>query len=96
MAEYRLSEKADDDLRQIYLFSYEQFGEAQADTYLLGLEERFRTLAEQPTLGKKIDHIRAGYFRYEYMRHSIFYTLHEEGILVVRVLHGSMDAERHL
>ena len=96
MAEYELSNKADEDLTEIYLFSYQRFGEARADAYLLAMEERFSTLAEQPFLGRKIDHIRAGYLRYEHASHSIFYTLKENGILVMRVLHQSMDSERRL
>jgi toxin ParE1/3/4 len=96
MAEYVLSEQAADDLTEIYLFSYQQFGESKADAYLLGLEERFELLAETPLIGRKIDHIRAGYLRYAHASHSIFYTSREEGILVIRVLHRSMDAETHL
>jgi toxin ParE1/3/4 len=63
---------------------------------LLGLEERFRLLAEQPALGKAVDHIREGYLRYQYGRHSIFYIRIEDGILIVRVLHASMDVSEHL
>ncbi|PIQ97461.1 MAG: hypothetical protein COV67_04065 [Nitrospinae bacterium CG11_big_fil_rev_8_21_14_0_20_56_8] len=65
MADYRLSNKADEDLTEIYTFSYQRFGEAGADAYLLSLEERFLALANQPHLGRKADHIRKGYFRYE-------------------------------
>jgi toxin ParE1/3/4 len=63
MAEYELSNKADDDLNEIYLFSRQRFGEAKADAYLLALEERFSVLASQPRLGRQIDQIRPGYFR---------------------------------
>jgi plasmid stabilization system protein ParE len=48
MAEYELSKKADEDLNEIYRFSYRRFGEAAADTYLLALERRFSILAAQP------------------------------------------------
>lgn len=97
MADYVLTQKADQDITEIYRFSYEQFSVARADAYLQALEERFVMLAEQPLLGQKIDHIRAGYFRYHHARHSIFYTLRAEGvILIVRVLHSSMDIEQHL
>ena len=65
MAEYELSKKADEDLNDIYLFSHRRFGEAMADAYLLALERRFSILAAQPGLGRRIDLVRAGYFRYE-------------------------------
>ena len=78
------------------MFSHRQFGEAQADAYLLALEQRFSILAAQPGLGRRIDHIRAGYFRYEHASHSIFYRLTNNGIIVMRVLHRSMDIARHI
>lgn len=56
MAEYQLSNKADEDLNDIYSFSYRRFGEARADAYLLALERRFSILAAQPGLGRRIDH----------------------------------------
>jgi toxin ParE1/3/4 len=97
MADYVLSDLADQDLLEIYLFSYERFGEAKADAYLTALHERFLALAESPRMGRKIDAIRQGYFRYEYVRHTIFYTIREQGgIFVVRVLHQRQDAESNL
>ncbi len=96
MADYRLSNKADEDLAGIYAFSYRRFGETGADAYLLALEERFLALAAQPHLGRKADHIRKGYFRYEHASHTIFYKVRKDGITVMRVLHGRMDTEQHL
>jgi len=96
MAEYQLSNKADEDLTGIYLFSYRRFGEARADAYLLALEERFSLLASQPRLGRRVDHVRTGYLRYEHASHSIFYRLTENGIMVMRVLHQSMAVEQHI
>ena len=58
MADYVLTQRADQDIAEIYRFSYQQFGAAKADAYLLALEERFLMLAEQPLIGQKIDHIR--------------------------------------
>jgi toxin ParE1/3/4 len=96
MAEYELSNKADDDLNEIYIFSRQRFGKAKADAYLLALEERFSILARQPRLGRRIDHIRPGYLRYEHVSHSIFYRLTENGIIVMRVLHRRMAVEQHI
>lgn len=96
MADYELSVKAEQDLTEIYVFSYHKFGEARADAYLIGLEECLSNLANNPLLGRNIDHIRKGYLRYEYISHSIFYQTKRSGIMIVRVLHGSMDTEQHL
>lgn len=96
MAEYELSAKAEQDLTEIYVFSHQKFGESRADAYLIGLEECLQNLANNPLLGRNIDHIRKGYFRYEYISHSVFYKPKRNGILVVRLLHGSMNMEQHL
>ncbi len=96
MAEYVLSAKAEQDLTEVYVFSYQKFGESKADAYLIGLAECLQNLANNPLLGRNIDHIRSGYFRYEYISHSVFYKPKRNGILVVRVLHGSMNMEQHL
>ncbi len=91
MPEYRLSGKADEDLGEIYVFSHQRFGEAKADAYLLALEERFSILADQPSLGRPIGHIREGYLRWDHESHAIFYKTTEDGIIIMRVLHGMRD-----
>lgn len=96
MADYVLSGKANEDLTEIYHYSLEHYGEASASAYLLGLEERFLLLAERPQLGRAIDYIREGYLRYEFANHSIFYTIDEDGIFIVRVLHKRMDVDEQL
>ena len=96
MADFELSVKAEQDLTEIYIVSYQKFGEAKADAYLIGLEDSFFHLAENPLLGRKIDHIRKGYLHYEYIGHSIFYKRTRTGIKIMRVLHGSMNIEHHL
>ena len=97
MADYVLSGKAEDDIIEIYRFSYEQFGESKADKYLFSLEDTFLNLAKNPMLGRAIDMIRRGYFRYEYASHSIFYIQkNARTIHIIRVLHNRMDMKRHI
>jgi toxin ParE1/3/4 len=54
------------------------------------------TLATTPQLGAARDAIRPGYRSARQGRHLIFYREIPDGIEVVRVLHESMDIERHL
>jgi len=96
MASYELSGPADRDLTEIYVYSYRQFGESTADAYLLALHECFELLAQQPAMGRSIQYLRAGYFRFEHARHTVFYVRTAVGIRVMRVLHERMDPERHL
>jgi toxin ParE1/3/4 len=96
MAKFELTRAADRDLADIYIYSHAQFGERQADDYLNGLESCFARLAEMTDLGRSIEHIRAGYYRFSHARHVIFYNKIAEGVRIVRVLHVAMDPERHL
>ncbi len=96
MASYELTGPADRDLTEIYAYSFGEFGEATADAYLLGLLDRFAQLAISPEIGRRIDSLRAGYFRFEFKSHIIFYVKSENGVRIIRVLHARMDPKLHL
>jgi toxin ParE1/3/4 len=96
MPDYELSKKADEDLTVIYIFSFQHFGEQRADAYLLSLAECFSLLAENPQLGRKIDHVRKDYFQHEHASHTVFYKTKKNGIRVMRVLHQRMESIDHL
>lgn len=51
-------------------------------------------LAEHPGLGRRCDDIRQGYFKLAVQ--SLFYREDGDDIVIIRVLHGQMDFERHL
>lgn len=96
MPDYVLSNAADSDLTEIYLYSYRTFGEAKADAYFLSLRDCLQMLAGDPRLGRSAASIRPGLFYRRHARHMIFYVVEDPGIFVVRVLHETMDAPRHL
>lgn len=96
MAKVELSEAADRDLTEIYIYSFQEFGERQADAYLSALDDCISRLAESPALGRSIEHIRPGAFRLEHDSHTVFFRRIDGGIRVIRVLHRRMDPERHL
>ena len=96
MAAYRLSRKAEADLDGIYEYTIVNFGLAQARDYLSGLHERFGRLAEQPLIGRVAERISPKLRRREYRSHVVFYVPEDGGVMIVRVLHRSMDAPIHL
>ena len=96
MASYELTGAAEDDLFGIYAYSYRQFGLAQAENYFASLHDCFGRLADFPTMGRSIAHLRAGYFRFEYAGHVVFYVRTKNGVRIVRVLHQRQDPDRHL
>ena len=95
MAAYGLSKKAVADLDGIHEYSVENFATAQVRNYLNYLHERFETLAQQSMLGRQADHLAPKLRRHEYRSHVAFYIPEDGGVMIVRVLHKSMDVQRH-
>ena len=94
MGGYGLTPKAADDLDGIYEYTITNFELGQARDY--GLRRRFGDLAERPALGRRADRLAPELRRYPYRSHVVFYIPENGGVLIVRVLHESMDAPRHL
>lgn len=96
MAAYSLSAKAADELDQIYEYSILNFGLVQARSYLDGLHQLFRMLADNPMLGRSAEQLAPSLRRVEYKSHVVFYRAADRHTLIVRVLHQNMDVDRHL
>ncbi len=89
-------QKAEQDLIDIWLYTFKNWGVNQADTYLDQLNIAFRTTAEHPDVGVNIDAIRRNYKKYQIKQHIIFYTVEKAKIQIVRVLGNDMDYLHHL
>lgn len=93
---YRLLPKAEADYFGIYAYTFEIFGEEQAEKYVGGLLDAFTLITEHNRIGRDIGHIRTGYFRYEYESHTIYYKQDRDDIAIVRILGEKQDPLRHL
>lgn len=93
---YRLSNRAEQDFRNIYRLTASNFGKLQAEAYLSGLEETLVQVSNTTTLAQKIDDIRKGYRRYLYQEHAVYFIEKKSFIYVMRVLHRQMKASIHL
>lgn len=92
MKRYRLTQKAEQDIRKIWNYSADEWGEVQADKYLYGLEEKLDQICDSPdTIGVKRDSLKSGYMSSLYEKHIIFFKKAENSIIVIRVLHQRMD-----
>lgn len=96
MGDYVLSNAAAADLDEIYVYSHRSFGEAQADAYYGDLSGCLRMLADNPRLGRPAGTRHQELLRHAHAGHVIYYLIENPGIFVVRVLHHSMDSERHI
>ena len=96
MSRFVLSPRAQVDLEEIWGYTERRWGAEQAETYIRLLQDAIEAVAEDPRKGRACDDIRAGYRKYPAAAHVLFYRLANQGIDVVRILHGRMDFDRHL
>jgi len=87
---------AKQDLKNIWLYSFKNWGAEQADCYFDELNAAFVLIAENPELGFACDYIREGYRQFQINRHLVFYRATATKIRIVRVLHDSMNYTAHL
>ena len=93
---FRLHPKAENDLEDIYLYTYHEFGVTQADYYIRQLESAFQNLANYPGIARQCGDIWADLMAFTVGSHVVFFKTNQSGITVVRVLHQSMDYVQHL
>ncbi|WP_375304694.1 type II toxin-antitoxin system RelE/ParE family toxin [Bradyrhizobium sp. A11] len=96
MAEYRLSERTRADLIAIYDFTESRFGKYQAEAYYAGLVRSFELLADFPLIGRQVDELAAGYRRFRFQSHLIFYTVQPDHVEIRAILHGAQDIRPQL
>lgn len=97
MSKFELSGKAKSDLIKIAKYTQLTWGTAQRNDYLKLLDNTFHQLADEPMLGVNCDYLRKGYRKLPQASHVIYYKKHKTNqILVVRILHKTMDVNRAL
>jgi toxin ParE1/3/4 len=87
VAEYRISLRARSDLINIYMFTDATFGRYQADAYHAGFEHTFGLIADFPDIGRSADELVAGYRRFRFQSHYIFYTKEPDHVLIRALIH---------
>ena len=98
MAKYHLTNKAVEDLSDIWEYTVDTWSERQADDYYNMLIASFQKITENPQLfGLKYEEIAEGLHGYRANKHIIFYRiLADEDILIIRILHQRMDLKHRV
>ena len=86
--------QAEQDLINIWLYTFDEWDEKQADKYVDELDSALKKLIDNPELGMECGYIRKGYRRLSVLHHKIYYSLKDQSIEIVRVLHEKMDEDR--
>ncbi|QCK15723.1 type II toxin-antitoxin system RelE/ParE family toxin [Mangrovivirga cuniculi] len=92
MAKYILTNKAVEDLTDIWNYTLNEWSENQADKYYNMLIEAIKQIAKTPQIGKNYEMVIPDLSGFRVSKHIIFYKiLNEDSIEVVRILHERMD-----
>ena len=95
MSKYKLSTQARDDLKEIYQYTQLNFGINQAKKYLSKITDVLNALSDKILTGRDASLFAHGLRKIEVGSHLVFYLNKENVIIVIRVLHNSMDISKH-
>lgn len=95
MSDVACSPAAIADISDIWDCTAGRWGVDRADRYADDNRDACDGLAEGRKRGRPVD-VRDSYLKYSVGHHSAFFVRAGERIAVIRVLHRSMDTERHL
>lgn len=97
MTGFDLTRAAQADLASIARFTQSRWGVRQRNAYLKAVDRTFRSLANNPQMGRACDDIRAGYRKFPHGAHVIYYKNTSTGeLLIVRIVHASMDVDSNI
>ncbi|MDG2432007.1 type II toxin-antitoxin system RelE/ParE family toxin [Flavobacterium sp.] len=97
MANYIFTNKAVEDLTQIWDYTYEVWSESQADKYYKEILEHCRYIAENHNSGKNYHEISTEIFGYKSGQHILFYRIvNPTQIEITRILHSRMDLKNRM
>ena len=94
--DYKLTLAAKNDIKDIWQYTVEKWGEQQAEKYIGQLEKKFKDLVKTPNLGRARSDIRNGYRSLPEGKHIIFYRGADHLIEIIGIPHANMDIETHL
>ncbi len=92
----RISGPARLDLGRIADYTRRAWGAAQKRKYLGQIKDGFKAVRDAPGIGTRRDDIRNGLRAQSVRKHVIFYRVTKSEVVIVRVLHESMNPELHL
>ncbi len=97
MANYKLTNKAVQDLKQIWNYTFDNWSENQADKYYNEIIKHCSKVAANPTDGKQYENLLSGLRGSKVNKHIIFYRqVGKNEIEVERILHQRMDLKTRL
>lgn len=91
-----LAPVAQSDLKEIYRYTLENWGVQKAQNYLAHIKQPFKTLLENPNIGRERSELGQNVRAINCQKHMIFYRYLKAELQIIRVLHGRQDPVRHV
>ncbi len=92
MPKYHLTNRAVEDLTEIWNYTFEEWSERQANKYYMYLLESCQEVANNPNFGKQYAMVTEGLLGFKSNHHIIFFrVISSKDIEVLRILHERMD-----
>lgn len=98
MSNFRASTHAERDLKSIFRYTIRKWGFDQADAYLELLSFARERIVANPYFpgSKPREYLAAGCLSFRCGKHVYFYRLRDNTVEIARILHESMDIEKHI
>jgi len=95
---YIISQQANQDLENIWLYTFENWSVEQADRYSELILDEIEYISINPDSGMDFSSIRKGYYRSRIKSHFIFYRINKKNnvVEIIRILHQRMNIENRL
>jgi toxin ParE1/3/4 len=84
------------DVEGIWSYTFEHWGERQADIYIQEIDRAIQCIADDPDIGRERYGVPKAIKGRKSGSHIIFYRIQHQIIYVMRILHGSMDHGQHV
>ena len=96
MKNLQFLQQASRDIDEIYLYGFINFGEEQVELYVAKMKNVLEMMRSNPEIGRLDTRVNPAIRRFDFESHVIFYDISDNDIIIVRVLHGSMDFVNNL
>jgi toxin ParE1/3/4 len=96
VSNYIISDRAKEDLVEIYDRSLDLWGKQKTDEYIQKIHKKCLMVCNFPHMGVKRKGRRNNIRFVLSGSHSVFYTIHESEIFILRILHQKMNTQDFL
>jgi len=87
--------RAEEDIIEIWFYiAIEKGDRNNADTFLKRMDQTFFDLAKNPKIGVRKNEYANALYQFPFGRYLIFYFIINDGIEIVRVLHGARNISK--